>query len=686
MSQSPVEDFSENSVIRYRQGWQALNRLLHEDRSFSGHEKHNVFLNGGGGRFADISAVAGLDFPEDGRAIGSVDWDFDGDLDLWITNRTAPRTRLMINQGDPEGAFLAVFLEGDGQSTNRDAIGARVTIHPEPGGKPLIRTKYAGESFLSQSSSWLHFGLGSREGAVDVTVRWPGGGEERFSQLTPNTFYRLVQGTGEAVSWSEPGGLLDLAADPLPVPQSEPDLSARIVLPGGLAFPPITNPDGEAIALGASPTLVNVWASWCRPCLEELSAWTAAEDRLKEAGVKVLALNVDEEPEGRAKAIEILEKLKAPFDNSALSPESARSLDLIQRATLDRWEAMPVPCSFLVDDQGFIAAIYKGPATIGQILADASRLLRADPQTRRMAAVPFPGIWTHDPPLPDPLFAAVQFVDYNLVPAALRYLQHATELDQRLRSDRFTNIDFADRYLVMATLLNEQDLPAEAIRAYQRARDLNPRDLRIRRNLGDLLRQQNRTAEAIDEWEEARKINPEDLTVPHRLAMTYLQMRQPAKALVHLQALVRAQPRNPQYRYLIGTAFQYLGYYPQAIAAFKDAAKLNPNLLNAENNIAWIRATHPDDALRDGAEAVRLAEAICARTGHRNPNWLDTLSAAYAETGQFDKALEAVDRMMELLQNSDSPKAAQLLKKFAARKTLFEGGKAYRDDRLESAK
>ena len=87
--------------MRYKQGWQALNRLLHEDGSFSGNERHCVFLNTGDfaaeGRFADISAASGLDFADDGRAVAVADWDFDGDLDLWITNRTAPRVRFMRN-------------------------------------------------------------------------------------------------------------------------------------------------------------------------------------------------------------------------------------------------------------------------------------------------------------------------------------------------------------------------------------------------------------------------------------------------------------------------------------------------------------------------------------------------------------------------------------------------------------
>ncbi len=129
MSQSPIDDFSAAQVLRYRQGWKALNRLLHQGRSFSGREANRAFLNTGSGRFADISAASGLDFLDDGRAVAVVDWDFDGDLDLWITNRTAPRVRFLRNNLKSESGHVAIKLQGNGRSTNRDAIGARVELH-----------------------------------------------------------------------------------------------------------------------------------------------------------------------------------------------------------------------------------------------------------------------------------------------------------------------------------------------------------------------------------------------------------------------------------------------------------------------------------------------------------------------------------------------------------------------------
>ena len=117
------------------------------------------FLNLGGGQtqFADISGACGLDLMDDGRAIAVTDWDFDGKLDFWISNRTAPRIRLQNNRSQTRNNFVSVRLIG--KSCNRDAVGARVELLLEGTPSKQILTLRAGEGFLAQSSKWIHFGI-----------------------------------------------------------------------------------------------------------------------------------------------------------------------------------------------------------------------------------------------------------------------------------------------------------------------------------------------------------------------------------------------------------------------------------------------------------------------------------------------------------------------------------------------
>ena len=100
--------------------------MLSQGRSFSGRERNCAYMNTGGQRFANISTASGIDFPDDGRAVGVVDWDQDGDLDLWMTNRNGPQIRLLRNDIGTDRSYVSVRLVG--RTCNRDAIGARVEV------------------------------------------------------------------------------------------------------------------------------------------------------------------------------------------------------------------------------------------------------------------------------------------------------------------------------------------------------------------------------------------------------------------------------------------------------------------------------------------------------------------------------------------------------------------------------
>jgi hypothetical protein len=94
------------------------------------------------------------------------------------------------------------------------------------------------------------------------------------------------------------------------------------------------------------------------------------------------------------------------------------------------------------------------------------------------------------------------------------------------------------------------------------------------------------------------------------------------------------------------------------------------------NNLAWLLATHPQAELRSGPEAVELAERACTATHHKQPVFLGTLAAAYAEAGQFGKAVETARQARALAE-------AQGQKEIAARNQqlleLYQRGQAFRE-------
>jgi thiol-disulfide isomerase/thioredoxin len=400
-------------VQGYSDAWQAIFELVREGHSWSGHERNCVFLNCRGevesskGRkveksFANISAVSGLDFADDGRAAALTDWDHDGDLDIWLRNRSGPRLRLMINRtaehgGSRDAAFVALRLRGT--LCNRDAIGARVeVIRDEPPAAPLIQTLRAGDGFLSQSSKWLHFGLGAVTRIAAVRVRWPGGATESFAGLQPGRRYVLEEGSGAAVEWTRPsaGGGIRLRASAQMAHKKTS--SAQVLLPDRVVLPVLRYAmfDGSArrIEPRDGPILVNFWASWCLPCVAELKGLKANEERLRGAGLAILALCVDGlEEDGatdQADAQRLLEQIEFPFVSAAATAELMDKVDLMVRFLFDRHPAFAVPTSLLIDGQGRLAAIYRGPVEVERLLRDLAALKLPSTDLRRLAA-PMPG-------------------------------------------------------------------------------------------------------------------------------------------------------------------------------------------------------------------------------------------------------------------------------------------------------
>ena len=177
-----------------------LYRFLREGKSFSGQERNCCFLNLGNGQFANISAASGFDFADDARALALSDWDRDGDLDLWVSNRTGPRTRFLQNTSSTSNRVIQLSLRG--RSGNRDAIGTRVTVRSPAW--LLQRSLRAGDGYLAQSSKWVHLSLPADTGTYDVQVEWVGGQPQSLGELAPGRYVveegmppRAVEGTDQ---------------------------------------------------------------------------------------------------------------------------------------------------------------------------------------------------------------------------------------------------------------------------------------------------------------------------------------------------------------------------------------------------------------------------------------------------------------------------------------------------------
>jgi len=120
------------------------------------------------------------------------------------------------------------------------------------------------------------------------------------------------------------------------------------------------------------------------------------------------------------------------------------------------------------------------------------------------------------------------------------------------------------------------------------------------------------------------------------------------EAIVHLTEAIRLNPNSAQFHHQLADTLQVENRIPEAVTHYRETLKLRPDSVLALNNLAWILATHADGALRNGAEAVRYAERACELSDRKEPAFLGTLAAAYAETGEFAKAVTTAEKAIEL--------------------------------------
>ncbi len=119
-----------------------------------------------------------------------------------------------------------------------------------------------------------------------------------------------------------------------------------------------------------------------------------------------------------------------------------------------------------------------------------------------------------------------------------------------------------------------------------------------------------------------------------------------------------------------GISYSDRGEFDRAIADYERALQLNPDLAPAMNSLAWDLATMPSANRRDGPRAVELAERAMA-SNQREPGFLDTLAAAYAEAGRFDDAVRTQETAIDFLRQAGNV-PTPVIEDFQSRLRLYQ--------------
>jgi tetratricopeptide (TPR) repeat protein/mono/diheme cytochrome c family protein len=256
-----------------------------------------------------------------------------------------------------------------------------------------------------------------------------------------------------------------------------------------------------------------------------------------------------------------------------------------------------------------------GPKVMAEDAAGYEKLLEVDPRNVRL----------HDA-------VAVIYLALDRTEEAVAHLTEALRVDP----------EFELAHYNLATALVGLNRLSDAVDHFRRAVQIKPAFVAARVNLGAVLRLQHRFDEATTELGEALRLEPGN-----------------AVAHTNLGGILVAQ-HKPR----------------EAIAEYRLALRANPDLLESLTSLGWTLATSPDAAIRQPAEAGRLAARADDLTNHQDARVLDTLAAAYAAEGRFAQAVATEQRALELAETAGNRDAADQLR---SRLELYRRNRPFRD-------
>ncbi|MGA2543571.1 MAG: tetratricopeptide repeat protein [Verrucomicrobiota bacterium] len=216
------------------------------------------------------------------------------------------------------------------------------------------------------------------------------------------------------------------------------------------------------------------------------------------------------------------------------------------------------------------------------------------------------------------------------------------------------------------------DYPA-AIGQFKASLQSNPDNPDAHANLAQTLALQGKFAQADPEFRQALALQPLDARIHRNFAAALGQQGKQGEAVRHLQTALSLKPDLPTRLELAGLFFQESDLL-QAEKQYRQALRFDPDCLEALNNLGWLLATASDDKLRDGPEAVRLAERALRLPPAKGMCVAGTLAAAYAEAGRFPEAIATAEKAVREETAAGETRFADLNRQLL---TLYRAGKPW---------
>lgn len=171
-------------------------------------------------------------------------------------------------------------------------------------------------------------------------------------------------------------------------------------------------------------------------------------------------------------------------------------------------------------------------------------------------------------------------------------------------------------------------------------------------------------------------VSPGNYVARTSLGIALMSQRRLDEAAAQFQYILSSQPEDPDANFNLAIILNVEGRPREAVARYRRGLRSNPNSAEALNNLAWLLATSSQADVRDGSEAVKLAQRACELTHDQNPLMLGTLAAAYAEVGRFSDAIRCGEKAKSIAEQAHDDALAATNEKLLQ---LYRSGKPARD-------
>lgn len=203
-------------------------------------------------------------------------------------------------------------------------------------------------------------------------------------------------------------------------------------------------------------------------------------------------------------------------------------------------------------------------------------------------------------------------------------------------------------YINRGNAYRDMDRQQEAITDYNQALQLEPRNYLALNNRGLVFSNQGKYDAAALDFDAALRLKPDFGEALNHRGVVKWRTGKADEATRDYEAAIKLGMGLPEPYRNLGIMAQSQDDDERAVRYYRKALEIDRDFVPANNDLAWLLATTPEESLRDPTEAIKYATRACGLTKMKEANMIDTLSAALAAAGRFDEAIQRIDQAIQL--------------------------------------